>query len=83
MLARRRARRTALYLRVSTTGQTVENQRRELRAVAKQHGWEVVKEFTDEGISGANGREKRPGFAGPDAWTGSSHPAGRRRGSWI
>ena len=47
---------------MSTTGQTVENQRRELKAVAKQHGWEVVKEFTDEGISGANGREKRPGF---------------------
>ena len=54
--------RVALYLRVSTSGQTVENQRRELRAVAKRHGWEVVAEFTDAGISGSKGRNKRPGF---------------------
>jgi DNA invertase Pin-like site-specific DNA recombinase len=54
--------RVALYLRVSTDGQTVENQRRELLAVAARHGWEVVAEFADRGISGAKGREKRPGF---------------------
>ena len=30
--------RVALYCRVSTDGQTVENQTRELRAVAKRHG---------------------------------------------
>ena len=30
--------RVALYLRVSTDGQTVENQRRELQAVAGRHG---------------------------------------------
>ncbi len=52
----------AIYTRVSTDGQTVSNQLRELRAVAKRHGWRVVKEFNDKGISGANGREKRPGF---------------------
>ncbi len=52
----------AIYLRVSTGDQTVENQRRELKAVAKRHGWAVVKEFRDEGISGTKGREKRPGF---------------------
>jgi DNA invertase Pin-like site-specific DNA recombinase len=54
--------RVALYLRVSTTEQTVENQRRELRAIAERHGWQVVAEFADEGVSGTKGREKRPGY---------------------
>src|SRR5215212_6258565 len=52
--------RAALYARVSTSGQTVENQLRELRQVAKRLGWEVVEEFIDQGISGAKGRDKRP-----------------------
>jgi len=52
----------ALYARVSTDGQTVENQLRELREVAERHGWDVVAVFTDEGISGAKGRDKRPAF---------------------
>jgi DNA invertase Pin-like site-specific DNA recombinase len=52
----------ALYLRVSTGDQTVENQRRELMAAAQRRGWSVVAEFCDEGVSGANGRDKRPGF---------------------
>src|SRR5579863_6705835 len=56
--------RVALYLRVSTAEQTVENQRRQLQAVAKRHGWQVVAVFKDEGISGTKGREKRPGFDG-------------------
>ena len=55
-------RRVALYLRVSTTGQTVENQERELRAVADRAGWEIVVVFTDAGISGAKGRDRRPAF---------------------
>ena len=54
--------RVAIYLRVSTTGQTVENQRRELRAMAARHGWKVVCVFNDEGVSGAKGRDQRPGF---------------------
>ncbi len=54
--------RVALYCRVSTDGQTVENQTRELRAVAKRHGWKIVETFTDKGISGAKGRNGRPGF---------------------
>ncbi|MGH7115688.1 MAG: recombinase family protein [Stellaceae bacterium] len=54
--------RVALYLRVSTSEQTVENQRRELCAVAERHGWQVVAELADEGISGAKGRDKRPAF---------------------
>ena len=35
-------RRVGIYLRVSTDGQTTENQRRELEAVAARSGWEVV-----------------------------------------
>jgi DNA invertase Pin-like site-specific DNA recombinase len=54
--------RIAIYLRVSTVEQTVENQRRELQAVAKRHDWNVVAVFKDEGISGTKGRTKRPGF---------------------
>jgi DNA invertase Pin-like site-specific DNA recombinase len=55
--------RAALYLRVSTTnGQTTENQRRELVAAAKRHGWRVVRVFEDAGISGAKGRDGRPGL---------------------
>ena len=54
--------RAAIYLRVSTDGQTVENQRRELLAVAKRHGWEIAGEFIDRGISGAKGRDRRPGL---------------------
>jgi DNA invertase Pin-like site-specific DNA recombinase len=52
----------ALYFRVSTGEQTVENQRRELLAAAERRGWRVVAEFCDDGISGAKGREKRPAF---------------------
>jgi DNA invertase Pin-like site-specific DNA recombinase len=55
------SKRIALYLRVSTTEQTVENQQRELEAVA-EHGWNVVAVFTDAGISGTKGRDKRPGY---------------------
>ena len=55
-------RRVAFYLRVSTDGQTVENQRLELERVAKSAGWEVVEVYQDEGVSGAKGREQRPAF---------------------
>lgn len=55
--------RVALYARVSVDrAQTVENQLRDLQAVAVRLGWTVVAVFTDEGISGAKGRDQRPGF---------------------
>src|SRR3954452_16728293 len=56
--------RVALYGRVSTDtkNQTVENQLRELQAVGLHLGWLVVAVYTDEGVSGAKGRDKRPGF---------------------
>ena len=52
--------RVALYARVSTQDQTVENQFHALRDWAVARGHEVAAEFTDEGISGAKGRDKRP-----------------------
>ena len=54
--------RVALYLRVTTKGQSVENQRRELEAVAAHRVWDVIAIYQDAGISGAKGRDKRPGF---------------------
>jgi DNA invertase Pin-like site-specific DNA recombinase len=54
--------RVALYLRVSTDSQTVENQRLELQAVADRLGWNVVTTLADQGISGSKGRDQRPGF---------------------
>jgi DNA invertase Pin-like site-specific DNA recombinase len=54
--------RVGIYLRVSTGGQTTENQRRELEAVAARSGWEVAGIYEDAGISGGKGRDKRPGF---------------------
>src|SRR5882672_9517856 len=52
----------AIYLRVSTDSQTTQNQRRELEAVAARSGWQIVKVYEDAGISGAKGRDKRPGL---------------------
>ena len=56
------AKRAAIYVRVSTDQQSVENQLRELRQIAERRGWEVVKEYQDAGISGAKGRNGRPGL---------------------
>jgi DNA invertase Pin-like site-specific DNA recombinase len=54
--------RAAIYVRVSTDHQTVENQTRELRQVAERRGWEVVEVYSDAGISGAKDRKQRPGL---------------------
>ena len=55
--------RVALDLRVSTNNgrQTVDNQQRELEAVAERSGWDIVATFSDK-ISGAKGRDRRPGL---------------------
>src|SRR5262245_14423005 len=58
------AKRAALYVRVSTDHQSVENQIRELTDVAKRRGWTVVEVYRDAGISGAKGRDQRPGLDG-------------------
>ncbi len=45
--------RVALYARVSTDGQSVENQLQELETVARKEGWQIVQRYTDKGICGA------------------------------
>lgn len=56
--------RVALYTRVSTSDghQTIENQLRDLTQAGERLGWNIVAHFTDEGISGAKGRDKRAGL---------------------
>lgn len=57
-------RRAALYLRVSTDDQTVENQRADLHKLAELRGWTAVATYEDAGVSGSKGRDKRPGLDG-------------------
>ena len=54
--------RAAFYLRVSTDGQSTDNQRIVLAEVAQHRGWQVVQVYEDAGISGAAGRDKRAAF---------------------
>jgi len=54
--------RAAIYIRVSTDGQTVDNQRLELEQAAKNAGWEIVGIYDDNGVSGAKSREQREAF---------------------
>ncbi|WP_040477369.1 recombinase family protein [Paramagnetospirillum caucaseum] len=54
--------RVAFYVRVSTSDQTVENQLADLQMTAERLKWDVVAVYRDDGISGAKGREKRPGY---------------------
>jgi DNA invertase Pin-like site-specific DNA recombinase len=54
--------RAVLYLRVSTDRQTVQNQREALTAIAERRDWQIVGEYNDAGISGAKGRDQRPGL---------------------
>ena len=53
-------RKVAIYTRVSTLDQTIDNQLIELRDHCSKMEWEVVKEYSDEGLSGTLSREKRP-----------------------
>jgi hypothetical protein len=59
-----KTRRVAIYLRVSTVDQNTDNQEHELRQVAERAGWDVIKVYGDQGISGAKGSDKRPQFDG-------------------
>lgn len=54
--------RAGIYLRVSQDSQTTENQFRILREVAERSGWTIVQVFEDAGVSGAKGRDQRPGY---------------------
>ena len=65
--------RVALYARVSTDGQSVDNQLRELEAVAVKEGWQIVNGSLTEASQGP-----RDGTVGPHsidcakAWSGAS-----------
>ncbi len=52
--------RAAIYARVSTPDQHLENQVLDLRKLAAQRGFEVSREYCDRGISGS--KAKRPGL---------------------
>ena len=52
--------RIAIYARVSTDKQTVDNQLIELRSLCERLGYTIVQEYTDSGISGAKSRDERP-----------------------
>jgi len=54
--------RAAIYVRVSTDRQSVENQTAKLSEIAQARGWVIVATFNDAGISGAKGRKDRPGL---------------------
>jgi len=50
--------RVALYARVSTTDQSTESQLLDLRRYVRERGWNIFKEYVDEGISGT--KDSRP-----------------------
>jgi DNA invertase Pin-like site-specific DNA recombinase len=50
----------AIYARVSTADQHIESQLYDLRQLAEQRGFQVVKEYEDKGVSGLKAR--RPGL---------------------
>jgi DNA invertase Pin-like site-specific DNA recombinase len=52
--------RVAFYCRVSTPTQSTHNQRHDLERVAATRGWNIVAQFSDDGISGAKDRSERP-----------------------
>ena len=56
--------RASIYARVSTRNghQDPETQLLALRQVAERAGWQIAGEYVDHGISGAEGRDKRPEF---------------------
>ncbi len=47
--------RVALYARVSTSDQSTESQLLDLRRYVRERGWDIFKEYVDEGISGTKG----------------------------
>ena len=50
--------RVALYARVSTTDQSTDSQLLDLRLYVRERGWNIFKEYVDEGISGT--KDSRP-----------------------
>ena len=57
-----KTKRTAIYVRVSTSDQITANQSADLEAAAAHRGRQIVATYADNGISGSKGRDKRPGL---------------------
>jgi DNA invertase Pin-like site-specific DNA recombinase len=55
-------RKVACYFRCSTSDQKVSNQMIELREYCSKMGWQITKEYVDEGLSGTLSGAKRPAF---------------------
>ena len=51
-------RKVAIYIRVFTLYQPIDNQLIELRDYCSRIGWEITKKYADEGLSGTLSREK-------------------------
>jgi DNA invertase Pin-like site-specific DNA recombinase len=56
------AKRVALYLRVSTDGQSVDNQWLGLEAVCDQRSWEVVQVYSDMACPARRGATSDPAW---------------------
>ena len=56
------SKRVCIYVRVSTTKQTVENQIQVLREYSDRCGYQITRIYSDNGISGSKGRQDRPGL---------------------
>jgi len=50
--------RVALYARVSTTDQSTDSQLLDLRRYVRERGWNIYREYVDEGVSGT--KDSRP-----------------------
>ncbi len=54
--------RIAIYARVSTTDQSTESQLLDLRRYTRERGWNIFKEYCDNGVSGT--KDSRPALNG-------------------
>jgi DNA invertase Pin-like site-specific DNA recombinase len=52
--------RAVFYALVSATGETIENQLRDLQAVASRFGWQVVDSFIDQSLATGKGKKEQP-----------------------
>lgn len=68
-------RKAAIYLRVSTTGQSTDNQRLELERIAERRGWSVVEVYEDFGHRESDSGVARSASPLSSAFASSWRPA--------
>jgi len=76
-------RRVAIYVRVSTDGQTTLNQQRELEAVVKRHDWKVIEVFRDQASAARTGESNARPLTGSSRASRERTSTSSRRGRWI